>query len=220
MSRFSRLRTTVLAVALAAIAPAASAQTTAINLPAGTVGNQSWQGALGLDFNVNQAINITALGAFDSGADGFASAKSVRLYDRSTGLAVASVLIPAGTGVALDGAFRFLTIPSITLNVGFMGSIVADGFSQADMNFNTGGGAFPGTVNTSGAFTFVNGSRYANTAGVYPTITDGGPATRYGAGSFQYNVATTVPEPSTYALLAAGLLGIGGFARRKRSAIA
>jgi hypothetical protein len=220
MSHFSRFRSTALAVALATLAPVLSAQTTAINLPAGTIGNQAWEGALGIDFNVNQAINLTSLGAFDSGANGFATAKSVRIYDRTTGLAVASVSIPAGTGTTLDGAYRFLAIPSLTLNVGFLGSIVADGFNQADLNFNSSGGPLPGTLNTSGAFTFVGASRYSASAGVYPTIDDGGPATRYGAGSFQYNVATTVPEPSTYALLAAGLLGIGGVARRKRITMA
>ena len=217
MSSSKRLRSAIAIVALATLAPAvAHAQTTAINLPAGTIGNQSWTGALGIDFDVTQAINVTSLGAFDSGTNGFATAKSVRLYDRTTGSVLASVLLPSGTGTLLDGAYRFMSIPSLTLSVGFLGSIVADGFNQADLNFNTSGAAFPGTVNTSGAFTFVGGSRYDNLAGVYPTITDGGPSVRYGAGSFQYNVATTVPEPSTWALLGAGLLGIGGFARRKR----
>jgi hypothetical protein len=219
MSHSTRLRSALAAVAFAAIAPSVSlAQTTAINLPAGTAGNQSWTGALGIDFNVTQSINITSLGAFDAGSNGFATAKAVRLYDRSTGLAVASVLLAPGTGALLDGAYRFASIPSLTLSVGFLGSIVADGFNDADQNYNTSGSPFPGTTNTSGAFTFVGGSRYDNAAGVYPTITDGGPSVRYGAGSFQYQVVSTVPEPTTWAMMGLGLLGVGGIARRKRSA--
>jgi hypothetical protein len=219
MSYATRLRSAVALVALATLAPAASfAQTTAINLAAGTAGNQSWTGALGIDFNVTQAINVTSLGAFDAGSNGFATAKSVRLYDRTTGLAIASVLLAAGTGTSLDGAYRFASIPSLALSVGFLGSIVADGFNEADLNYNTLGAAFPGTINTSGAFTFVGGSRYDGAAGVYPTITDGGPAVRYGAGSFKYNVVSTVPEPTTWAMMGMGLLGVGGIARRKRSA--
>ena len=85
MPNATRLRAAAATLALAALAPvAARAQTTAISLPAGTIGNQSCTGALGIDFDVTQAINVTALGAFDSGTDGFATAKNVRIYDRTT----------------------------------------------------------------------------------------------------------------------------------------
>ena len=220
MPSLTRLRAAAAILALAVVPAVATAQVTAITLPAGTIGNQAWPGALGIDFDVNQAITITSLGAFDSGADGFATAKTVRIYDRTTQTVVGpSLTFLAGTGT-LIGSYRFAPsgLISFVLAAGFQGSIVADGFGQADPNYNTSGSPFPGTVNTGGgAITFVGGARYANTAGVYPTILDGGPAVRYGAGSFQFNVVSTVPEPGTWALMGTGLIGLAGIARRKRT---
>jgi hypothetical protein len=77
-------------------------------------------------------------------------------------------------------------------------------------------GAFPGTIDTGGAITLVGASRHASDPNSYPTIIDGGPAVRYGAGSFQFTVST-VPEPGTWALMGTGLLGVAGLARRKRT---
>ncbi len=58
---------------------------TSYKVPATSVGGQSNHlGTLGLDFNVVTPINVTQLGAFDSGSDGFARAINVYIYDRNS----------------------------------------------------------------------------------------------------------------------------------------
>ena len=80
-----------------ALPPAAHAQVIAYRVTAGTVGNQDdLDGALGMDFDVNATIHVTALGVFDSGQNGLAFDTPVYIYDRNTHLSVVSLVIPAG----------------------------------------------------------------------------------------------------------------------------
>jgi hypothetical protein len=202
----------------------AQAQTIAYAVPAGAVSNQFITNPLGMDFNVNSAIQVTALGVFDSNQDGLAFAIPVRIYDRTTQAIVASLVIPAGTATTLIGGSRFVNLVNpLTLAVGFQGSIVEDP-NTTDGNFNTQGSVNPATTNTGGgAISFVGGGRYgaANGAGTYPTNLDGGPANRYDAGTFQFTTgpaAPATPEPGSLALLiAAGISGSGFVVRRRRS---
>ena len=105
----------------------AQAQFTAYNVPNGAGSTQFIPNPLGMDFDVNSPILITALGVFDSGQDGLAFATPVYIYDRNTQLSVVSLTIPAGTGTTLIGGSRFVNLVTpFTLNAGFHGSIVED----------------------------------------------------------------------------------------------
>ena len=69
------------------VASASEALYTAYQVPSGTIGNQNLSGApqsLGMDFDVNSAISVFALGVFDSGGNGFFSATAARIFDRDT----------------------------------------------------------------------------------------------------------------------------------------
>ena len=65
-----------------ALGAAAAAQTTVIayQVPAGTTGNQNFGGAVGMDFDVANAVVVTKLGCFDPSSDGLTRLISVRLY--------------------------------------------------------------------------------------------------------------------------------------------
>src|SRR5438105_2098060 len=73
--------------ALLAVSGAVHAQTIAFDVASGTIGHQAFGGALGLDFDVVSAIQVTDLGFFDSGSDrinGANTSITVQLYDRNS----------------------------------------------------------------------------------------------------------------------------------------
>ena len=221
MSPKSQLFAGLLVASTAVFAVPAHAQIIAYAVPAGAVSNQFINASLGMDFNVNSAIQVTALGVFDSNQDGLAFAIPVRIYDRTTQLSVASLVIPAGTATTLIGGSRFVNLVTpLTLATGFQGSIVED-TNSTDGNFNASGGLNPATTNSGGgALSFVGGGRFGN-PGTYPNTVDAGPANRYDAGTFQFTVSpasAATPEPGSFALLvAAGISGTGFMVRRRRN---
>jgi len=188
-----------------------------------TTGNQAWTGNLGVDFNVNSAITVTQLGAFDSGGLGFDPGITVGLYQRLpggdpntdyNGTLLASVTI-TGTQGTVSGNYRFvdLTTP-LTLQAGYY-DVDAVGFNSTnlDLNENGGGGSLIQTNDGGGLVSFVGSGRFdGNSALDYPTLTtdDQGFNTSahvFGGGSFIFSPASAVPEPSSIALF-----GIGGIA--------
>jgi hypothetical protein len=168
------------------------AQIVALDSPAPLFGNQAFGGSLGMEFNVGlNPIQITRVGAFDSGQDGFANNINVRLYDRdNTAVPLAAETLSAGlTGTLINGSRFIPPATTLTLAAGFRGTIVADGYSGLEPLANTGvPGTLPSTINTGGGLLrFVGQSRFGD-PGVYPAILDGGPANRYHAGTFEYQV--------------------------------
>ncbi|MDE0596292.1 MAG: PEP-CTERM sorting domain-containing protein [Roseibacillus sp.] len=188
----------------------------AYGIDAGTAGTQAYGGALGNDFDVvsTTGISVTRLGVFDDLSDGLNATITVGIFDRTDGSLVGSSIAFSGNDGSLEGGSRFTTLVlPINLPAGFQGSVVAQGYNGAERNGNGGTGSTPGTTDDGGgAISFVGGSRFGP-AGVfaYPTSVDGGPANRYHAGNFDFDV---IPEPSSLALLL-GAFGFFGLRRRK-----
>jgi hypothetical protein len=183
---------------------------------------QAWQGSLGLDFNVNSSIYVTALGAFNSKGDGKVNSGPIQvaIFNRDTGVAVTpSAIFSSGTTYTLTpGKFDIQqSITQTRLNAGHY-SIVAVGFSDADLNGNLDRTSPPSTTdNGGGLISFVGTARYnTDFSGTLqlPNIIDGGPYNRYDAGTFEY---TATPEPGFYGLMGLGVSGLFVAVRRRRA---
>ena len=188
----------------------------AYGIPGGTAGTQAYNGALGNEFDVLSpaGISVTRLGVFDSNSDGLNSTITVGIFDRVTEQLVGTSLTFTGNDGSLEDGSRWITLVSpITLAAGFQGMVVAQGYDGAEQNGNVGTGSTASpTDDGGGAISFVGGSRFGP-GGVfaYPTNVDGGPANRYHAGNFDYDI---IPEPSSLALLL-GAFGFFGLRRRR-----
>jgi hypothetical protein len=198
--------------ALAVLSLPAAAGVIALDNPVGA-GNQTFGGSVGLDFNTGlEPLEITHLGAFDSAQDGFATARTVQIYDRANAASpYATVTIPAGTAATLINGSRFWPVAStVTIPAGFLGSIVVSDVSTDGIH-NQGVGAGPlSTINNGGGLLrFVGSGRFGGT-GIYPGSPDGGPVNRYQAGTFQF--MATAANPKYIALdVAPGLTGAQAF---------
>jgi hypothetical protein len=182
------------------IAGAADLRRTAYRVATGTAGTQNFSGALGMDFNAARAIRVTSLGVFDSGSNGLSSTLTAQLWRRNdngtpgiftddSGSAIlASATFTTASPGTLEGGSRFRPLPTpLDLEPGAY-TMVAYGYSAAEMNGNLGVGAASWTTDggTGNSIQFVGGSRWGLTGGVFPNNMDSGPANRYAAGTFQY----------------------------------
>ncbi len=212
---------------LIAWAAAAQADIVAYDVPAPSIGNQPWTGSLGMDFNVNSPVTITALGVYDSGQDGISGTLSAVIYNRDTGQPVTKTLsfTTSNPGTLNDGS-RFLTLTfPVTLVPGNY-SVVSWGYSASDLNGNLGfPGLAPSTTNNGGGLISFVSARFsaAGTGGVYPTgangyssnSLDGPPVNRYYAGTFEFaagppvsTIAYNVPTNTTGNQAWTGSLGM------------
>jgi hypothetical protein len=196
----------------------ASADYVAYNLPTGTPGNQAWTGSLGMDFTTNQSIVITSIGSFDSNGLGKFTGGSITaaIYYASgasagTQVAGSQVVFNMGTTYTLVGASVFQTITPITLPAGGTYSIVAWGYNNSDMAWNSGGSDPSLFIENNGGGLITFGSGYYSGSTGYPDQLD---THLYGAGTFQY---TAIPIPAAVWLFGPGLLGLAALRRRLKN---
>jgi|GEM_PF-828065 len=181
--------------------------TTAYSIPANTAGVQNYGGSLGMDFDVVRTIEILQAGCFDHLSNGIAAGVtiSVQIWRRS-GTPVALDLDPvtAGTqttitftsasGGILTGGCRFKNLAGPVSLAPGQYSVVAYGYGSTEMNGNMSGVTpFPVTTNNGGGAVSFTGSARYGTAGAFPATADGGPAARYGAGTFVFREPDGTP---------------------------
>jgi hypothetical protein len=201
-------------------------------LPGATGNNASLTGPIGLDFDVGAAaVRVTHLGAFDSfqepptnPAAGFAgNVIRVAIYDRSTGLIVGPTASLTGNTDPLVDGHRVQDVADFVLPAGFQGSVVAVGYNSTESAFDSTVATIAiwgfGT-NTGGGLISFGGGRYGDVSPAgFPNTPTGGPANRYGAGTFVFEAADGVQAvPAPASILLFGMGTAGGLLLRRRKA--
>ncbi len=192
----------------------------AYSLTTPRTGNQTnFSGSLGLEFDVLSLIQVTRLGAFDSGQNGITGTLFTVIYDRTTQLAVTPVIsFSSAVPGVLDGAYRYKDIAPVYLTAGGQYQVVSWGYGTSDPNVNaglSGGGPAPAPNSGGGSITFGR-NRYNPIPGAYAILLDNNPIPRYGAGTFTFDASPDVPEPTSLALLCVGaFIGLGRIRRNR-----
>ena len=164
-------------------------------VPAGTIGNQQippdQAQSMGNDFNVNQAIQITALGVFDSGGDGLSCVLHARIYDLDTQTSIADIeFTPEHPGKLIGGSRYLMLKKPLKLKKGFHGTIsvayLGTDVLEPDGNWRQSPGNWT-THSDHGAISFVGMGRHSlmGTGDAFPDIVDPSPVpNNFAAGTF------------------------------------
>lgn len=198
-------------LALAVMAGAAQA-TPAVQL---TVPGTEFDGSgwtLGFEFQVTRAVQVSALGAYDSAQDGLAARATVGLWeDGPVPTLLAMVQVPSGAAASLDGFFRFVDTQAVLLLPDHLYVVAA--FYEDDLasSLGTGNG---GTGSFDARLSQVV-DRSSDSGFELPIGSDGQRGAWLG-GNLQLQDLRSVPEPATAGLAALALLAGGVGARRRR----
>ncbi|MHC4767233.1 MAG: hypothetical protein ACYTEI_00815 [Planctomycetota bacterium] len=170
---------------------------------------QGWQ------FTVSVPIEVTHLGLYDRGLNGFLIDHPIALWDDQATL-LAQDVISAGAGDPLIGSFRYVDItdntaprggdPGVVLSPGIAYTV---GFYSASLNFDDGMVIFNGYHTINPLINYAGFGVADITTGLQmPTSPDANGLHRWGP-NFQF---TVVPGAPTMPLLVAAIL----FRRRRR----
>ncbi len=194
--------------------------TIAYQVPEGTMGNQDFAGAVGMDFEVRRDIVVSRLGVFDDGSDGLLQPITARLWDLTSQAEIATLeFTPDEPGELVGGSrFKDLALP-ILLPAGFRAAISAEGYGLVDeVGEQLGNQSVAplglSTDNADCAIYFL-GSRYGD-AGAFPAAFNGALIVDpYAAGTLVYGPldppSGEVPTDGIAYVVPEGTIGVQAF---------
>jgi hypothetical protein len=155
----------------------------------------------GWQFNVLTAFNVTHLGFYDVGGDGFVESHEVGIWTEA-GLLLASAVVNPSATLEAD-LFRYVSIVPVALGVG---TYRVGGFRTIADDSRSPVGLF----STAPQIAFLDSAFTEGGGFVFPSVTGGATPGIFGP-SFKLEVA--VPEPASVTLC---LLALGGLVMSRR----
>jgi hypothetical protein len=198
---------------LAVLLTAKPVSAAAINMTSPGLEYGSGLFTLGFEFTVDEALEVTSLGYYDSGEDGLPNPAEVAVWLATGGAPLVSAVVPGGTGGELESFFRYVDIAPLLLNPGtnyVIGGFLRDGTASSLFTGQFGTGTIDPRVD-------IVLDRYSpfDSAFGFPTSTDSTQGAWLGA-NFRTE-PSEVPEPGTLILLGGGLATLAARRRRRSS---
>jgi hypothetical protein len=178
-----------------------------------SVGNQAYSG-VGLEFNVNAPISVTALGIYDSGQNGIAGSLTADILSL-TGQVEATATFNSSGLYSQAGNYVFQNIAPLILSPGSY-YLMGYGWSSNDPEHNSNIDGPADTFNTmGGAVSFVQAvwGGGSDSPGTLPNNTFGPTAPDFFSSANL--MASAVPETSTWVMMLLGFVGVGVMAHRR-----
>jgi hypothetical protein len=192
------------ALSVFALIPWVASAAPAVNLTTPGESYPSSLYTLGFEFTVSSPESIGALGVYDDGGSALPADAMVGLWDTSGNL-LASVTVPASGGF-LIGDFRYANISAYALTPGtdyLVGAYLGSPGIASSLNTGQGGSGSYNPLITVIQDQFSN----FNSAFSFPESTDSNPGGAWLGANF--NLGSSVPELSTWAMMALGFAGLG-----------
>ena len=202
--RGSLLIVAVAAVVLVTASSLATAGTIAIGAVSGDAATAGGDQLYGWIFSTSAAVNVTALGVYDTGDPGLSISHDVGIYRQSDQSLVGSATVPAGVSGFLDSGFRFTTLgTSIGLSADTYVIVMTMPAFSADSQL-----IHVSSFSTASPIAWIDSAIGTSSALAFPNPAGNG---QFGPGLFGPNFifeAASVPEPGSALLLVAGFVGL------------
>jgi hypothetical protein len=208
---------------LACASPSLRADTIAFNENATADSTPSGTGLVAFEFTLNQTITVTQLGFYAQSIGGSGDTPHVSLIDLSLPLVAGQPVVLADTGningsITNSLGWNYYSIAPVVLTAGTTYAVSAPIYFAEQYNATTG--FTLGSAIATSSYDLDSGfSGWDNSDYNFASLSNSAPGAFVGA-NFQYTVdSTSVPEPSTYALLGAGLALLVFHLRRRRAQV-